>query len=132
MGEGSYYMFNEPALNTFDEFLAKQRSNIDVYKIIAMKEVEVYQLKDVLGQFLPKGQEIDFMNIDVEGLDFEVIKSNDWNKYRPRVLLVEILPAHKVEELRENEIYKYLKDIGYNLLAKCFNTCIFTIEDNVK
>jgi len=127
-----YYMFNEPALNTFDEFLAKQRSNIDVYKIIAMKEVEVYQLKDVLGQFLPKGQEIDFMNIDVEGLDFEVIKSNDWNKYRPRVLLVEILPAHKVEELRENEIYKYLKDIGYNLLAKCFNTCIFTIEDNVK
>ncbi len=128
-----YYMFNEPALNTFDELLAKERNNSGIYKIIEVKEVEVYPLKDVLEKFLPKGQEIDFMNIDVEGLDFEVIQSNDWNKYRPKVLLVEILPSHTVEKLIDNEIYKYLKNIGYNLLAKCFNTCIFTMEeDNVK
>ena len=127
-----YYMFNEPALNTFDEYLAKERNNFNNYKIINTKEVEVYPLKDILDKFLPKGQEIDFMSIDVEGLDFEVIKSNDWNKYRPRVLLVEILPAHKVEELMENEIYKYLKEIGYNLLAKCFNTCIFMIDEGIK
>lgn len=120
-----YYMFNEPALNTFDESLAKERDNTLNYKIISIEEIEVLPLSDVLDEFLPKNQEIDFMDIDVEGLDFEVLKSNNWNKYRPEILLVEILPAQTIEEVLDSEIYKYLKHIGYHLFAKCFNTCIF-------
>ena len=32
---------------------------------------------------------IDFLKIDVEGYEYEVIESNDWNKYRPKVLCIE-------------------------------------------
>jgi hypothetical protein len=33
------------------------------------------------------GSEIDFLTIDAEGLDYEVI-SNDWNKYRQKLFLL--------------------------------------------
>jgi hypothetical protein len=36
-----------------------------------------------------KSTQIDFMNIDVEGLDLEVLKSNNVNKYIPEYILVE-------------------------------------------
>ena len=30
------------------------------------------------------------MSIDVEGFEIEVLKSNDWNKYRPKVIVLEL------------------------------------------
>lgn len=45
-------------------------------------------LREVLREVLPDTK-IDFMSIDCEGLDAEVIQSNDWERFRPEVLLVE-------------------------------------------
>lgn len=44
---------------------------------------------------------IDFMSIDVEGHELEVLEGNDWRRFRPRVLVVEAvvpttrLPSHE-------------------------------------
>jgi len=46
-------------------------------------------LASILGQHLPPTVQIDFMSIDCEGHDFEVVKSNDWSRFRPSWLLVE-------------------------------------------
>jgi FkbM family methyltransferase len=78
-----YYMFNEPALNTFDEGLAKTRDGKNGYYIHTKLPIKVYPLSKILDEYLPREQEIDFLNVDVEGKDFEVIKSNNWNKFRP-------------------------------------------------
>lgn len=52
--------------------------------------VDVRTLKDILTDILNKpSQKIDFMKIDVEGYEYEVIKSNDWEKYRPTLLIIE-------------------------------------------
>lgn len=32
---------------------------------------------------------IDFMKVDVEGLEYEVLESNDWKRYRPEVICIE-------------------------------------------
>ncbi len=32
---------------------------------------------------------VHFLKIDVEGYEYEVLKSNDWNKYRPEVICIE-------------------------------------------
>ena len=37
-------------------------------------------LENILDEYLPEGQLIDFLTIDVEGMDFEVLKSNNWEK----------------------------------------------------
>jgi hypothetical protein len=33
---------------------------------------------------------VDFMSVDAEGYDFEVLSTNDWSLYRPTFLLVEM------------------------------------------
>ena len=86
-----YYIFNEPALNTFDKNRIEAIVSKSVYTLIREMEIQIRSLKSILDEYLPKGQNIDFMSIDVEGLDFEVLKSNDWKKYRPEILFVESL-----------------------------------------
>ncbi|MCW5198181.1 FkbM family methyltransferase [Desulfobulbus sp. F3] len=38
---------------------------------------------------LIKKIDIDFLSVDAEGVDLKVLKSNDWNKYRPYIVLAE-------------------------------------------
>lgn len=119
-----YYSFNEPALNTFSEEEAKKKNRLRDYKIIETIEMETYPLADILDKYLPLNKTIDFMTIDVEGLDFDVLKSNDWNKYRPELILIESLRS-SLENLQENELYIYLKELGYTIVAKTYNTLFF-------
>lgn len=87
----NYCIFNEPALNTFDETRIDDIIKKPEYNLIKKIEIKIRSLKNILDEYLPNGQKIDFMSIDVEGLDFEVIQSNDWEKFRPKILLVEAL-----------------------------------------
>jgi FkbM family methyltransferase len=120
----NYYMFNEPALNGFDKKLSEIRDGIQQYKIERIIPLQTKRLDELLDEYLPKKQQIDFLNIDVEGLDFEVLKSNNWSIFQPKVILVEILES-SLEDLIKNDISKYLKDYGYEIYAKSFNTVIF-------
>jgi len=124
----NYYIFNEPALNTFDENLAKKRDGQNGYYIVKKLPVKVYPLSKILEEYLPEEKTIDFLTIDVEGKDFEVLKSNNWYKYRPNVVLVEILSS-SIEEILKNIIYLFMKENGYYLFAKTFNTCFFIKKD---
>ena len=38
---------------------------------------------------LPAGQAIDFLSVDCEGSDLGVLRSNDWDRFQPRVIAVE-------------------------------------------
>ena len=46
-------------------------------------------LKSVLREHVDKDQTIDFMSIDVEGHEKQVLLSNDWQAFRPKVLCIE-------------------------------------------
>jgi len=120
----TYYVFNEPALNGFSKEISNERNNKNNYKIIHKIEIETTTLEDILDKYLPKNQQIDFLSIDVEGLDFEVLQSNNFSKYRPKVILVEILGSN-LSKLYDNKITQYLLHYGYQIYAKTVNTVIF-------
>lgn len=123
-----YYMFNEPALNSFDKNLSMQRNNIPHYNIVQELEITTIRLDQILDQYLSIDQEIDFLSIDVEGFDFEVLQSNDWNKYRPKVVLIEVL-AKNIDEMIGSHVYIYMKNLGYRYYAKTVGTHFFIQED---
>ena len=80
-------------------------------------------LRDILKKHVPPGAKIDFLTVDVEGLDFEVLKSNDWDNFSPEYLLVE---GHATfEEIFTYDIYVYLKEKNYSIVAKTLRTLIF-------
>ena len=121
----TYYAFNEPALNGFSKELTEERTNADNnYHVIFEKDIETSTLEEILDTNLPKNQEIDFLSIDVEGLDFMVLMSNNFEKYKPKVILVEILGS-SLKDINNNEISKYLKKHNYSIYAKAVNTVIF-------
>lgn len=124
-----YYMFNEPALNGFSKVLSNERHNEkSKYQIEKIIKIDVLPLSVVLDRNLPAGQDIDFLSVDVEGLDFEVLKSNDWIKYRPKFVLVEILNS-SLNNIEQSSIGRLMADNGYVVYAKCVNTVFFKAGD---
>ncbi len=120
----TYYIFNEPALNTFSETEAKKKDGLNNYKIIEKKIIEVSRLDEFLDKYLPKNQNIDFISIDVEGLDLNVLRSNNWTKYRPKIVLAEAIQS-SLENIFDTELVQYMILNNYALFAKTFNTLFF-------
>jgi FkbM family methyltransferase len=122
--ELTYYEFNDPALNGFSKELSNFREKNTGYQIISTKKMTAFPLVDILDQHLPKGQKIDFMTIDAEGWDLKVLQSNDWSKYQPSVVLVEIKNT-VLEDMENNPLVRFLKGKGYLVYAKSVNTWFF-------
>lgn len=121
----NYYMFNEPALNTFSEQQAIIRDGLNngEYFLTKQLKIETYRLVDVLDKYC-HNKNIDFMTIDVEGFDFEVLTSNNWDKYSPKYLILEIL-NETIVNIINSDIDLYLNNKGYLLVSKLVNSVVY-------
>jgi len=117
----TFYRFNEPALNTFDKSIAAEKNGKSGYNVIEEATIEVDRLEAILDQYLDPNVKIDFLTIDVEGLDYIVLCSNNWSKYRPAFVLVE---SPSMDE-RTQQTESYLESKGYKLVARTQRTMIF-------
>lgn len=122
-GTLTYFCFNEPALNTFDPEEARLKNDLPDYFIQETIEVPVEPLKKILDE-LSLPPVIDFMTIDVEGMEMEVLASNDWDRYRPTFLVIEQLRLD-VEGVMETDVYKFLINANYKLVSRTFNSSIY-------
>jgi FkbM family methyltransferase len=123
-----YTQFNISALNSFSQDLIEARKSLPSVNVIAEKEIEAYPLATVLSNYLPSGQAIAFLSIDVEGLDLQVLESNDWSRFRPYVVLVEIQQS-SLHSIQNSPIYQYIVDQDYYLYAKAFHTVFFISKE---
>lgn len=122
----TYYRFNEPALNTFDAAEARLKDQAP-YHLVGQSEVVVERLDSLLQQHLPAGQSIDFLSVDVEGKDEEVLRSNDWTRFRPRFVLAETLRTDMLN-MSACPIVQFLRTVGYKPVGKAYNTTFFARE----
>jgi len=124
----TYYQFNEPALNGFSKSLSDSRDGKGGYHITSATEIRGLPLHDILNRYLPENMEIDFLSVDVEGLDLEVLRSNDWSRYRPKVVMAELLES-SLSNMSENPVYDLMEKNGYQLFAKSMNTAFFLSDE---
>ena len=87
----------------------------------------VVPLSEILNKHVPEGQRIDFLTIDVEGLDLDVLQSNDWQKFRPLVVLAETFGL-SIEDLALDKLTEYMHSLGYIIYSKTVNTTFFVDE----
>lgn len=123
-GSLTFYLFDEPALNSFSKELSNDRHEQTPYKIVGTQSVPVHRLSKVLEEHLPAGQQIDFLTVDVEGLDVEVVESNDWERFRPTMVVVEDLDLD-LQNLTQSPIYNSLASRDYQLVGKTLASLIF-------
>lgn len=121
----TYYMFNEPALNTFEEDIAKRPTrNEERYYPTGKAVIPVQRLEMILSKHLPETRKIDFLSVDVEGHELKVLRSTNWERFRPVCLLVEVLYSD-LEEIIRSELHRFMKDADYKLHAKTANTLFY-------
>jgi FkbM family methyltransferase len=78
--------------------------------LVSTPNIKVSSLSAVLDKHLSNSDNFDLLSIDTEGHDLTVLKSNDWNKYRPKVICVETQSSLS--------LHQYLLKLGYKLVQK--------------
>ncbi len=68
------------------------------------------------------------MSIDIEGFEWEVFSSGFLDKYKPQVIVVEILNS-SLDTLQSNKLYKLLLDNNYSCFSKLYNSLILTSDN---
>lgn len=69
-----------------------------------------------------------FLSIDVEGMEMQVLKSNDWATFRPAVLVIEEWDA-PLE--KGTPVSEYLRAFGYKVVAVLGPTSVYQHQDFV-
>ena len=105
-GEVNYYYIKKLSqLSTIKKDIAIKgmHGKIKEKKIISKK------LTSIIDNTKYKNKKIDFLNIDLEGADFDALKSLNFEIYRPKLICVEI---HD-KDIENSEINIFLKKLNY-------------------
>ena len=98
-----FYRFLPDTLSTFSmkEAVKNKESG---FRFVGKVKVAILSLSIVLEKYCKKGK-IDLLSVDAEGTDLDVHRSNNWEKFRPRVICV--------ETKRQEKIKRYLLAASY-------------------
>lgn len=123
-GELKFFNMNVDTISTFSEKEAKKHQK-EGFKIVSCNKIKIKHLSTVFAKYL-SSKKIDFMSIDTEGYDLEILKSNDWNKYRPDLICIEF-PPQETSDNHKKDIF--LKAVDY---VKIYQNDLNAIYKNLR
>lgn len=113
-----YFFDDNSTMNSFSkDYLISIGMLNRVKKVL---QIKTFTLKEIFENHKIPSSGIDYLNIDAEGLDLEVINSNDFTKFRPKIISIEVSPITTVNDICSNDIYKKLESLNYVCVAKNF------------
>ena len=106
--EGKIDMFFQKKLSQLST-IKENRAKIAFQGNILDKKILSKRLTSILDESKYKDQKIDFLNIDVEGADFEVLQSLNLNKYSPELICIEVIE----KDLESSDVFNFLYKNSY-------------------
>ncbi len=109
-----FFRFEPHTLSTFSAISAKKYIKSG-FKLVEKRKIHIYRLADILSLHAAN-KKIDFISIDTEGLDLDVLLTNNWKLFRPKVLCIEVNERTMIKRslIKNNEeIVSFLKKVGY-------------------
>ena len=103
-----YFQKKISQLNTIYKEISKERMQGKIQE----KSIKSQKLNTILNNSKFINRKIDFLNIDLEGADYEALQSLDFNIYRPKVICVEI----NDKDIIGSEIFNFLNNLKYKLV----------------
>tara|TARA_B100001057_G_C22741512_1_gene907953 strand:+ start:167 stop:865 length:699 start_codon:yes stop_codon:yes gene_type:complete len=100
-----FYMKKLSQLSTIKKDVAIK----GMHGIIKEKKIKSEKLTTIINNTKFKNKKIDFLNIDLEGADFDALKSLDFEIYRPKLICIEI---HD-KDIENSEINLFLQKLSY-------------------
>jgi hypothetical protein len=128
--EDLFFYHSKSAINTIN----KKTADYQKARVSSIKKIKTNTLNNVLNNSKYNNLEIDFLSIDIEGSEFLALKNFDFNKYNPKVIVVEhldlTLPALEIKNLNINtainsDIYKLIVSKNYTLVNMLHSDLVF-------
>ena len=128
-----YFYHKKSAINTLSKDIA-DRQNAKVKEI---KKISTTTLDLILEK--NNVQKIDYLSIDVEGHEFEVLSGFSIQKYNPDIVSIEYLNTNSIkfefhynniDDVINSQIYKYFVSNNYNLVNWNHADLIFVNKNN--
>lgn len=103
-----FYEMSYHALSTFSAEVAEERKRNGV-RLVRESLRPLFPLSILLRDCTPKDRKVfALLSVDVEGWDEVVLRSNDWERFRPRLVLVESNESASAAGVRD-----FLTSVGY-------------------
>jgi hypothetical protein len=102
---------------TTEMYVSAKGSPMD--SIISWDTTEKKQLKQpkslssLLDEHWPENKPISLLDIDCEGHDLEVLRSNSWEKYRPKIVVLEDFSTS-----HQSPLLVFMEEMNYTLIAR--------------
>jgi FkbM family methyltransferase len=84
-------------------------------------QIECVNIRQLVNDHLPSGQQVDLLSIDCEGMDVDVIRSFPFDLVRPRVVIIE-----DFDYSDKSEIHQLMEASGYKFVSYAKISKIFT------
>lgn len=111
-----YMLDNHPDLNTFNaDTLVKSGMMEQVSKVL---EMPVAPFSYVQKMHMQQFKEIDFVTIDTEGFELEVLQGFDFSLHRPSIIAIELNDVQTLEQTLQNDSDAFLRGKAYQAVAK--------------
>lgn len=116
-GNLTFYTIDPATLSTFSEANARE-SEKSGGRIVSREQIEVITLANIFQSHVGD-KEVDFMTVDAEGLDVSVLEGNDWNRWRPKAICIEVgdMANRTAIPARIKEITEFMGRIRYQPAA---------------
>jgi len=126
-GKVTLHLFNDRSMNTVDEALYEKTLKNPRKRHQGDIVVERRTLADILTHHVPANRSVDFMNVDCEGADLDVLRSNDWARFHPKLIAVEDLDLD-LERVTESRVFRFLRPLGYRLVSHLHYTSLYRLS----
>ncbi len=127
-GEILFYIMSDQVLNTFSNDEAVHLES-EGFKIIDTKIIAVKDLKSIINDYC-NGVFPDFMSLDAEGIDEEILQNIDFAKSSPTVICVETITfSMQGKGIKRKSIFDLLETNGYLAYADTNINTIFVRKD---
>lgn len=109
--------------NTFSKEEVDERKK-NGYEPVRTIQIPLKNINQIIAQHCKKTP--DFLSIDVEGLDFDILRSLDFGKYSPTAIVVETLRFGDTSNAQKrHDIIDFMLSKGYKIYADTFVNTIF-------
>lgn len=122
-----------PATLTFygDPFSPYTTSHADNTGALDRKtrfELQTQTLTEIIGATKYRDQQIDILDVDCEGMDLEVLRSLDFERYRPKIVAVEI-HASSIPAVHQSDAHAFMMDQEYTYTNRVGPTSVYLRSD---
>lgn len=123
-GEADFYVMTTNTLNTFSKEEAERYQGYGRQKIERVIKLPLKPVNTILSEYFKACP--NFVSLDIEGLDFQILRSLDFERWRPEVFCVETLTyTENKTERKLSEIVEFMKDHGYMVYGDTYINTIF-------